>query len=148
MKKTLWRMSGVLALAVLAASPAVRAQQALLVNVPFSFTAGEMTLPAGEYRIQKISVTSPVLLIQRTDLSAAEFVMSNVVATNRKQGERSKAVFHKYGQRYFLSQVWTAGYSQGRQLPGSAKEKEQALTASNQKPEEITIVVRLIAPKP
>jgi hypothetical protein len=146
MKKTLRRISGVLALAFLAAAPAVRAQDALLVNIPFAFTAGQMTLPAGEYRIQKVGDNSPALLIQRTDRSAAELVMSMAVDTNRKQPEQSKAVFHKYGERYFLAQIWTTGL-QGRQLLESAKEKEQALVAHDQRPEQITIVARL-TPKP
>jgi hypothetical protein len=146
MKKTIRRISGVLALAFLAAAPAVRAQDALLVNIPFAFTAGQMTLPAGEYRIQKVGDNSPALLIQRSDRSAAELVMSMAVDTNRKQPEQSKAVFHKYGERYFLAQIWTTGL-QGRQLPESAKEKEQALAAHDQRPEQITIVARL-TPKP
>ena len=109
---------------------------------------GEDDAPAGEYRIQKAADTSSALLIQRADRSAAGLVMSRPVDTNTKQAEQSKAVFHKYGERYFLSQVWTAGHARGRQLVESAKEKEQALVAHNQRPEEITVVARLISPKP
>ena len=148
MKKAFFRITGILALAVLAAAQLARAQEALLVNIPFAFTAGKMTLPAGEYRIQKAADTSPTLLIRRTDGSAAGLVMSIAVDTNRRQADQSKAVFHKYGERYFLAQVWTAGHSRGRELPESAKEKEQALTAHDQRPEEVTIVARLITPKP
>jgi len=148
MKNTLCRITGILALAFLAITQVARAQDALLVNIPFAFTAGKMTLPAGEYRIQKAADTSSALLIQRADRSAAGLVMSRPVDTNTKQAEQSKAVFHKYGERYFLSQVWTAGHARGRQLVESAKEKEQALVAHNQRPEEITVVARLISPKP
>ena len=148
MKKTLCRISGVLALAFLTATPALRAQDALLVNIPFAFTAGKMTLPAGEYRIQKAADTSPALLIQSTDRGASGLVMSMAVDTNRGQNQQSKAVFHKYGERYFLCQVWTAGHSRGRQLPESAKEKEQALAARNETPDQVTIVARLVSPKP
>ena len=148
MKKTLCRISGVLALAFLATTQVARAQEGVLVNIPFSFTAGKMTLPAGEYRIQEKAIGSPVLLIQRADLSVAEFVMSDVADTNGKPAEQSKVVLHRYGQRYFLAQVWTAGNSRGIELPESVKEKEQALAAHNQRPEEITIVARLIIPKP
>src|SRR5215472_2534194 len=148
MKNTLCRITGILALAFLATTQVARAQDALLVNISFAFTAGKVTLPAGQYRIQKAADTSSALLIQRTDRSASGLVMSTAVDTNRKQAEQSKAVFHKYGERYFLSQVWTAGHSRGRQLPESAKEKEQAQAAHNQRPEEFTIVARLISPKP
>jgi len=148
MKNTLCRITGILALAFLATTQVARAQDALLVNIPFAFTAGKMTLPAGQYRIQKAADTSSALLIQRTDRTAAGLVISRPVDTNWKQAGQSKAVFHRYGERYFLSQVWRAGNSRGRQLPESAKEKEQALAAHNQRPEEITIVARLISPKP
>jgi len=148
MKNTLCRITGILALACLATTQVARAQDALLVNIPFAFTAGKMTLPAGEYRIQKAADTSSALLIQRTDRIAAGLVMSTPVDTNSTQAEQSKAVFHKYGERYFLAQVWTAGQARGRELPESAKEKEQALAAHNQRPEEIAVVARLITPKP
>jgi hypothetical protein len=56
-------------------------------------------------------------------------------------------VFHRYGNRYFLSKVWIAGYLQGRELPKSNKEKEQALAVSNETRDQVTIVARLIPPK-
>ena len=44
MKNTLCRITGFLALAFLAITQVARAQDALLVNIPFAFTAGKMTL--------------------------------------------------------------------------------------------------------
>jgi hypothetical protein len=43
-----------------------------------------------------------------------------------KDGESTpELVFHKYGNSYFLSEIWT-GLGQGRQLPKSEREKELA----------------------
>ena len=142
MKKALCRLTGMLALAFLAAY-AVQAQEPVLANIPFAFTAGAMTLPAGEYRVQKLAVGSAVLLIRGTDNSAATLVMSNVTEANRPQ-TKSKMIFHCYGNRYFLSQIWVEGNSRGIELPRSAQEKE-ALQARNDKPEQVTIVARLMA---
>jgi hypothetical protein len=147
MKNTPCKVIGLLALAFLAATQAARAQEPLLVNIPFSFTAGKMTLPAGEYQIQKPSDRSLALLIQRTDRKAAMFVTTFAVAANGPQTQ-SKVVFHRYGSRYFLSRIWVAGYSQGKELPKSAEEKEQALAAHNQPPEQITILARLTPTQP
>jgi hypothetical protein len=69
-------------------------------------------------------------------------VMTFAASANAPQA-KSKLVFHRYDNRYFLTQVWTAGSARGRELPKSAKEKEQALAAHNEAPEQVTIVARL-----
>ena len=143
MKNTLCRIAGILALAFLVTTQA-RAQEPVLANIPFQFTAGEMTLPAGEYRVQKMSDTSWALLIQSTNGKGATMVTTNAAAVNAPQA-KSKLIFNRYGDRYFLTQVWSAGSSYGRELRKSAKEKERALLAHNEAPEQVTIVARLMA---
>src|SRR2546429_3434654 len=71
-----------------------------------------MALPAGEYRVQKVAYDSSVLLIQRTDHAAATVVTSFAAQANAKQAQ-SKLLFHRYRNRYFLSQIWTAGSARG-----------------------------------
>jgi hypothetical protein len=146
MKHLFFRITIMWALAFIAATQNLRAQEPLLANIPFAFTAGEMALPAGEYRVEKPASGSLMLLIQRTDRSAAAFVRSIAAQENGPQTQ-SKLVFHRHGQRYFLSKVWIAGYSQGRELPQTKQEKELAL-ASNKTAEQVTIVARLVTPKP
>ena len=43
--------------------------------------------------------------------------------------DETKLVFHKIGDHYFLTQIWTSARSQGLQVPESKLEKE--LEASN-----------------
>lgn len=133
----------------LSASKAVLREQskdALLAKIPFAFTAGRMVLPAGEYRVEKSSSDSVILLIEGTDRSSATFVSS--IATQAKAPQtKSKLVFHRYGNRYFLSQVWTAGNPRGRELPKSPKEKE-ALLARNEAPASVTTAASLASPLP
>ena len=140
--KAFFRMTGMLALAFVAATQIVRAQEPLIANIPFAFTAGNMTLPAGEYRVEKMPLNSVMLLIRSTDGSVAKIVPTNGAQANGLQAQ-SKLIFHRYGNRYFLSQVWVEGYAHGRELPESAKEKELALTARNETPDQVTIVARL-----
>lgn len=140
-------MTGMLALALVAATKTARAQEPLLVNVPFAFAAGKTALPAGEYRVQKVAYNSSILLIQRTDRAATTMVPSFAVQANAKQGQ-SKLIFHRCGNRYFLSQMWIAGSARGSELTESAQEKEQRLAAHNEMPEQVTIVARLLVPKP
>lgn len=146
MIKTLSRITGMLALVLLAAHDG-RAQEPILANIPFAFTVGNMTLPAGEYRVEKLRDSSPALLIQRTDRGASMIVITSAVEVNAPQAQ-TKLIFNRHGKQYSLSQVWTAGNARGRELPNSRKEKEPGLLARNETPEQVTIVARLVPSRP
>jgi len=98
------------------------------VNIPFAFAAGRMALPAGEYRVQKVAYDSSVLLIQRTDHAAATVVTSFAAQANAKQAQ-SKLLFHRYRNRYFLSQIWIAGSA--RQRATRCRNRSRLLPASS-----------------
>jgi hypothetical protein len=147
MKKQSFLMAGVLVLSSLAATQVARAQDAMVVDIPFAFTAGNATLPAGEYRVQKMDRNSAVLLIHCWDARASALVITNAAQAKETQTE-SKLVFNRYGNRYFLSQVWNAGSIRGRQLPISPREKEMPQLARNETKTEITLVARLSPARP
>jgi hypothetical protein len=149
MNKALFRitMTGMLALALFAASQPARAQERLVADIPFAFSAGTMTLPSGEYRVQKLTDDPATLLIQRTEGSGMA-VITFAAASNAPQAQ-SKLVFHRYGDRYFPSQIWVAGNTRGRQLQKSPQEKEeQSLLARNHNADQVAIVASLQTPKP
>ena len=99
------------------------------------------------YRVEKVRVGSPVLLIRSTEGQPAMMVMTLATSANAPQA-KSKLIFHRYGDQYFLSQVWTAGSTTGSELRKSVKEKEQGVLARNETPDQVTIVASLAAPKP
>jgi hypothetical protein len=43
---------------------------------------------------------------------------------------KARLVFNKYGDTYFLSQVWSSGYAQGSALYQSKTERELARTTA------------------
>ena len=147
MKKQSFLMAGVLMLSSMAVTQVARAQDAMVVDIPFAFTAGNATLPAGEYRVQKLDRNSAVLLIHYWDAKASALVITNAAEAKESQTE-SKLVFNRYGNRYFLSQVWNAGSIRGRQLPISPREKEMPQLARNETKTEITLVARLSPARP
>jgi hypothetical protein len=147
MKKQSFLMAGLLVLTSMAATQVARAQETMVVDIPFAFTAGNAALPAGEYRVQKLDRHPAVLLIHCSDPSASAIVITNAAQAKELQSE-SKLVFHRYDNRYFLSQVWTAGSIRGRQLLTSPKEKEMAQVARIETKGEITLVARLAPVKP
>ena len=147
MKKQSFLMAGVLVLSSMAATQVARAQETMVVDIPFAFTAGNATLPAGEYRVQKMDRNSAVLLVHCWDAKASALVITNAAQAKETQTE-SKLVFNRYGNRYFLSQVWTAGSIRGRQLPVSPREKEMPQLARNETKTEIALVARLSPARP
>jgi hypothetical protein len=63
------------------------------------------------------------------------------VRTNRQRQrhEQAKLVFSRYGERYFLRQVWAPGMDRGREL--SASKAEQEFARSFGKPEIVSLLV-------
>jgi hypothetical protein len=147
MKKQSILLAGLLALSSMAATQVAQAQETMVVNIPFAFTAGNVTLPAGEYRVRKMEQNSAVLLIHCWDARLATFVVTNPAQAKELQSQ-SKLVFTRYKDRYFLSQVWKAGSIRGRQLRKSQAEKEIAQSARLETKSEITLVARLSPARP
>ncbi|HYL62340.1 MAG TPA: hypothetical protein VE077_06935 [Candidatus Methylomirabilis sp.] len=142
MKKRALIMTGLAVLAILASTRVAQAQDQVVVNIPFDFVAGSANLPAGEYTVKMTGPTSSLLLISRTDPGKSAFVPSNAADAVQIQTE-SKLIFNRYGERYFLSQVWTAGNRTGRQLLKSDREKEMAQSARNDDQGRVVLVANL-----
>jgi hypothetical protein len=136
-------MAGMIAMTVVASTRVAQAQEGMRVNIPFDFVAGNTNLPAGEYLVEASGPTHTLLLIDRKDPSASAFINTNAAVSAEPQSE-SKMIFNRYGDRYFLSQVWAAGYSAGRQLLKSAREKEMAQVAKNDTQGQVTLVAELL----
>ena len=112
----------VLSMAIVAASARAQASSPLLANIPFPFVVGDKTLPEGEYRLERMPFGRPeVLLIRDKDGHALTVVMTMAVLAKDWQAE-SKLIFNRYGNHYFLSQIWTQGDNSGRELFKSQRE--------------------------
>jgi len=135
-------MTSLLLLSLTVAAQVVEAQEPVIVNIPFEFVAGKLTLPPGEYRVEKLEQGSAAVLIHRAQSSASFMVMTLPAQANKPQS-KSKLVFNRYGNRYFLSQYWSAGSSSGRLLPKSAREEEISRIARNETQGQVTLVSSL-----
>jgi len=93
-------------------------------KILFDFVVGQKTLPAGEYAISPgNNIDKSILLIKKTDSRAAANVVTFGQNIKRQQAG-SYLVFNRYGDKYFLSQVWTEFNQVGRQTVKSPQEKE------------------------
>ena len=135
-------MAGMMALTAMATTRVAQAQEPLVVNIPFDFVAGNTHLPAGEYAVQVSGPTGSMILISRKDATASAFIGTNAAASIAPQAQ-SKLIFNRYGDRYYLSQVWQQGYAQGRQLSKSAREKEVLQSTDIQDQGQVILVAGL-----
>jgi len=105
--------------------PTVAALAEAKFNVPFDFTVGKVSLPAGSYSVSRIGSIQTHLQLRRNDGKEGTIERINHVELNRGQmSEASKLIFHRYGDQYFLAQVWNLGSTTGYELPQSKAERE------------------------
>lgn len=109
------------------AATSAQAQSKIKVNVPFDFTIGDRLLQAGEYTVQPASpnVTSEVLLFRNGEGSPRAVTMGIRIEPNSKVTQ-AKLVFHRYGESYFLSQVWMNAGDAGSEIRAGSHERELA----------------------
>jgi hypothetical protein len=95
-------------------------------NIPFNFAVGNKTLPAGTYDVSTIDNRGDkTLLVQAQDRHASMMTDSNSTE-NLKPADKTKFVFNRYRDQYFLSEIWTAGATRGHRLAKTSREKELA----------------------
>ena len=104
--KGFWAVSLVAVIAALSV-PVEAAEVAC--KIPFNFTVNGKSLPEGSYHVS----TGGSTLIVRGFTTGAVALTQGI--ESGKPGA-PRLVFHKYGDQYFLRQVWT-GEGSGRQLP-------------------------------
>ena len=123
MKKNFLLFTAALALVVTTVASAQTIK--VKVNVPFNFVVNRATLPAGEYLVQSVDDEGKVLAIRDLDTNTTRLVSFNS-CTSPKSASQTKLIFHRYGERYFLNQIWVEGNNSGHELNPSPREKEVA----------------------
>jgi hypothetical protein len=132
----------VLVVVVLSLAGPMQAQMAIKeplarVDVPFAFSAGGMHLPAGNYHISHPGHPYFVL-IEKDDGRARALVYVHPSTVN--SSGPTKLVFNKYGDQYFLSQIWTEPDQDMHKCYQSSQEKDLMVKAD--KPESVAIAAK------
>jgi hypothetical protein len=98
--------------------------QLMTVKIPFGFSVQDHSLPAGEYNIFTV-LPERAIRITSTDgrYSAVVNTLPNYASS---VSESSRLIFHRYGDEYFLAQVWTMGQTVGRNPMLSRRDTERA----------------------
>ena len=103
MKQALWMGLAVLVMTAGAASRA-RADELVVVTVPFAFTAGNTQLPAGTYTVRSIEDDPSVLAIESQDGRQNKIVLT-LASITPDAPAKDELVFAKRDGQYFLARI-------------------------------------------
>jgi hypothetical protein len=113
----------------LASTPSASAQSTIAkVDIPFAFQTETQTLPAGTYRIDRES--QHLIRLEGPGQTSGFVLMHD--ATKTKASDHGTLVFDRYGDKYFLRQIWTSGNPDGLECSKSHAEKVALVAQSKQ----------------
>jgi hypothetical protein len=126
--KAVTMLVSIIALAFMTAviSNAQSRSQKLRANIPFDFVVGDKTLAAGEYTVGTVTgSSSDGIVVRSTDGLHSAIRLTNNVQANAPK-ERAQLIFQRYGESYYLAQIWTPGLAEGREMVKSKAERAAA----------------------
>jgi hypothetical protein len=118
---------------------------AVRVTIPFDFSVRGKTLPAGSYVIRRINDSPESLLISNINDNHKRALFETEYVEAKRAPDSAEIVFHRYGDSYFLSEIFTGGDQTGRELLPSRQERilrhEMASNGNKAEPETVTLAV-------
>ena len=146
MKKKVFSAALVCGLVALVAAATTYAQlpgTAVRVTIPFDFSVSGRVLPAGEYEIKRIGDEPDVLIISNRNDQHDRAIFETEPVEARKAPSRDEIVFHRYGDSYFMSELFTGGEHTGRELLPSRQEKtlKREMASNKTEPETVALAV-------
>ena len=83
--------------------------QPVVANIPFDFNFGSKTLPAGKYTITVVNPASDRKVLQIRSSDGRSTAITQTTGVIGTASEKTKLVFHRYGDHYFFAQAKMAG---------------------------------------
>ena len=136
-------LAATLAFTPLTASLHAQTAERVQVNIPFAFQNGSEVLPAGAYTLTMQS--NQILRIDGRDRGGLAISRKEDTGRTTEQG---KVIFHRYGEKYFLSEVWRGGESSHTvcakstaEIKASKMEKQSELAATRTAPTNVELAL-------
>jgi hypothetical protein len=106
----------------LAVVPAHSQRGGVQANIPCNFAVAGKTFPAGEYMM---IAASHQVRVEAANGRIIAVVLANDISDG-SAGVNGRIIFHCYGERCFLSELWSPNQENGRRLLTSRTEAELA----------------------
>ena len=146
MRKQTYTIIAVIMLVALGALSTAKAQNngkpQLIANIPFAFSVGDKTMPAGEYIVQCVNTDSPTKVLQVRSKNGDHSAMVRTNSVIGKIEDSARLVFYHYGDQYFFAQAWLPADNTGMQAPRSRTEKARELSREKRTTEVVMATVR------
>ena len=141
-KQTVWMPLILMAVFGLGIVPTkAQSSYSIRAEVPFDFIVGSKTLPAGKITARKMS-SSEAGPMEISNLKNGQMALRlGQRMSGTDASEIGKLVFRKYGNRYYLAQVWIPGYK-AMEINKSSSERaveNELRVAKNLKPQVVTV---------
>lgn len=106
--KTLSRVLMVLVVVLCVVAAQAQSRVMLKGDVPFNFSVGDRSLPSGQYTVSAINSEIEGWYDAN---GRALFMVSTLPLGKEASADTYKLVFHRYGDAYLLTEVWSGGNS-------------------------------------
>jgi|SRR5215813_3761189 len=119
---------------------------AISVDIPFDFTVGNKPLPAGKYTIRRLNGPDTMFIRNSDTATSAPFLVHGGETVNGYAP--CQVSFNRYGDKYYLSQIWDGSDNTGRKLLKSKSERETAtrmrdhLARNDANPQVVTLLAQ------
>jgi len=123
--------------ALLATTLAAPVTVKIRAEIPFDFMVGKKRLPKGEYLIESLNDAGTLTIRHAKKGKAVTF---NTIRQKPTDSPKSKLVFNRYGDQYFLARIWDPSTETILKLNKSKTEKRLAkLAKKEENPDEVPV---------
>ena len=91
-------------------------------EIPFDFVVGDKVLNAGKYSVSSGLQDGSALIVRNVKAKGIAIRLTSQLQS-RSSKTNARLVFHRYGQTYFLAEVWHGADNTGRALSPSKAER-------------------------
>jgi len=110
-------------------------------TIPFDFSVRGKILPAGDYEIRRITDEPNGLMISNLNDNHERILFDTAPVQARKIADRAEIIFERYGDSYFLSEIFAGGLQTGRELYPSREERMLKRESASNKTEPQAVAV-------
>jgi hypothetical protein len=106
-------------------------------EIPFEFMVGSKKMPKGEYLIESVGDSGTLTIRSAKKGKAVTF---NTIRHKPTDSPKSKLIFNRYGEQYFLARIWDGSSETVLKLNKSKTEKRIAkLAKKEENPDEVPV---------
>ncbi|MEZ5424822.1 MAG: hypothetical protein R2747_01035 [Pyrinomonadaceae bacterium] len=122
MRSSLFKLYAAALIIGIAAVGSAFAQQTMTFNVPFDFQIGKEKHDAGKYEMRTLD--NAKFLLKNVETGENMILVSGAQVGDERTVETQKLVFNRYGETYFLREVYARAGTVGRELTESKAERK------------------------